>query len=93
MKNKMTTRKQVVANRRNAQKSTGPITRGGKNHSKRNSLKHGLLSREVVIRSGDGKEDETDYKDLLSRVINKQMEASPYRLHCKMEASILGLSA
>lgn len=69
MRHKPTTEKQITANRRNAQKSTGPQTSRGKINSKRNSLKHGLLSREVVIRKGDGKENVDDYRDMLSRMI------------------------
>ncbi len=36
--------KQLLANRRNAQKSTGPRTALGKFRSSRNALKHGLYS-------------------------------------------------
>jgi len=46
----MTTAKQAAANRRNARKSTGPKTAKGKAISSRNSIKHGLLSEELVIR-------------------------------------------
>lgn len=49
----MASDKQVEANRRNAQKSTGPRTQGGKATSRRNSLKHGLLSREVLLPGED----------------------------------------
>jgi hypothetical protein len=39
----------VEANRRNARKSTGPKSAGGKAMSKMNAFKHGLLAREVVV--------------------------------------------
>ena len=39
------------ANRRNAQRSTGPKTTRGKSISRLNSLKHGLLARTVPIRN------------------------------------------
>jgi hypothetical protein len=45
----MTTEKQAEANRRNARKSTGPKTPEGKALVSRNALKHGLLSRQVVL--------------------------------------------
>lgn len=45
----MTTQKQVLANRQNAQLSTGPKTIGGKIVASKNATKHGLLSREIVI--------------------------------------------
>jgi hypothetical protein len=38
----MTNRRQFEANRRNAQKSTGPKTVSGKHRSSRNALRHGL---------------------------------------------------
>src|SRR5262249_54518380 len=41
----------VAANRRNAQRSTGPCTPEGKRISRRNALKHGILSREVLLAS------------------------------------------
>ena len=45
----MATVRQVAANRRNAQKSTGPRTDEGKNQSRRNALKHGLSGAGVVL--------------------------------------------
>ena len=44
----------LEANRKNALKSTGPKTLVGKEKSKRNALKYGLLSKEVVISKGEG---------------------------------------
>ncbi len=41
--------KQLEANRRNAQLSTGPKTREGKQRAKWNALKHGLLARSIVV--------------------------------------------
>jgi hypothetical protein len=40
-------------NRKNALKSTGPTTRPGKNHSRRNALKHGLYSKELLVSEAD----------------------------------------
>lgn len=45
----MTTDKQQQANQINALSSTGPQTPEGKEVSKMNALKHGLLSREVLL--------------------------------------------
>ncbi len=41
--------KQTKANRRNAQKSTGPRTDDGKKASRMNALKHGLSAKQIVI--------------------------------------------
>ena len=50
----MTSPKQERANRRNAQKSTGPKTQEGKAAVRLNAVKHGLLSEEVLLPGEDG---------------------------------------
>jgi len=47
----MASEAQIIANRRNAQKSTGPRSRNGKNAISQNAIKHGLLARQAVISS------------------------------------------
>src|SRR5258708_17687363 len=49
----MASQRQIEANRRNAQNSTGPRTEAGKARSKRNAIKHGLRSEEVVLPTED----------------------------------------
>jgi len=44
-----TSAKQIAANRRNAQHSTGPKSRDGKEAVKWNALKHGLLAKEAFL--------------------------------------------
>ena len=51
----MATLKQVEANRKNAQKSTGPVTEHGKAVVAKNAISHGILSTHVFI-----EEDERD---------------------------------
>ncbi len=41
----MTSAKQIAANRRNARRSTGPVTTQGKSQVSRNALRHGLSCR------------------------------------------------
>ena len=48
-KERMTSDRKAEANRRNALKSTGPKTPEGKAAVRLNALKHGLLSREVLL--------------------------------------------
>jgi hypothetical protein len=45
----MTSRRQILANRENAGKSTGPKTPEGKEQSRRNALKHGLAGAGIVL--------------------------------------------
>jgi len=47
----MTSEKQIQANRRNSQSSTWPRTTVGKLNVSRNSVKHGLLSKDIVIKN------------------------------------------
>ena len=54
----MTSFRQIDANRRNALKSTGPTTDAGKQHSRRNAVRHGLTAETVITTL----EDEEDYK-------------------------------
>jgi len=49
----MATLKQMEANRRNAQKSTGPKTPAGKAAAARNSLRHGLLAHDLILPGED----------------------------------------
>ena len=47
----MASDKQIAANRRNSQKSTGPITAEGLAKSAMNAYKHGMQSRKRALRS------------------------------------------
>lgn len=49
----MASEKQIEANRRNGKRSIGPRTPAGKAASAKNALKHGLLSREVLLPEED----------------------------------------
>jgi hypothetical protein len=54
----MTSARQIEANRRNASRSTGPITEQGKQRSRRNAVRHGLTGE-----TGIGAiEDAQDYR-------------------------------
>jgi hypothetical protein len=53
----MTSFRQIEANRRNAQLSTGPVTEEGKKQSRQNAVRHGLTAETVI----DALEDAEDY--------------------------------
>src|SRR5256714_4783069 len=61
----MTSYKQIEANRRNAQRSTGPTTEEGKLRSRRNAVRHGLTAETVI----GALEDAEDYKAFEAAVI------------------------
>ncbi len=48
----------LAANRRNAQKSTGPRSDEGKAQSRLNALKHGMTAKVVVLPTEDAEEFE-----------------------------------
>src|SRR5215212_5643840 len=52
----ITSQDRIAANRANAQKSTGPKTLEGRASSKMNAVKHGILSREVLVSGEDHQE-------------------------------------
>src|SRR5204863_5150247 len=62
----MTSYKQIEANRRNARRSTGPITAEGKLRSRQNAVRHGLTAETVI----GALEDAEDYKAFEAVVIN-----------------------
>jgi hypothetical protein len=74
---KNTSAKQIAANRRNAAKSTGPRTPAGRAVSKLNALKHGILSREVLVRGQAFEEDETELESLYRRFWEELQPAGP----------------
>ena len=61
----MATQKQIEANRRNAQKSTGPVTELGKAIAKFNALKHGMTACTAVLPY----EDADSYAELRERFV------------------------
>src|ERR1700716_1815406 len=61
----MTSFRQFEANRRNAQRSTGPKTEEGKRRSRRNAVRHGLCAETVI----EIVEDVEDYKGFEAAVI------------------------
>jgi|SRR5271166_6434675 len=60
--------KKLEANRRNAQLSTGPKTEAGKNHSRLNSLKHGVLASLLIVEAGAW-EDPAEFEELLCALV------------------------
>ena len=69
----MATELQILANRRNAQKSTGPRTGKGKAAVSQNAVKHGLLTRRDVITS----ESQADFDLYRAQLLDELAPVSP----------------
>jgi len=85
----MATEAQNAANRRNAQKSTGPRTAEGKARASMNSLKHGIYSRADVIPGEDPADkqalfdafcDSCHPRDAVELALVRQMADSEWRM-------------
>jgi hypothetical protein len=63
-----TSPKKIEANRRNALKSTGPRTPGGKKRVSRNATRHGFFSKWLLIQGRDGNESKQEYDDFCAGV-------------------------
>jgi hypothetical protein len=62
----MTSERQIAANKRNAQRSTGPRSVAGKAKVSVNAIKHGLRGRDVVLPTEDKDEFDSFRIDLLA---------------------------
>jgi len=69
----MSTQAQILANRRNAQKSTGPRTPNGKSAVSQNILKHGLTAANAVINS----ESQAEFDLYRDQLLAELAPASP----------------
>ena len=70
----MTSEACVLANRRNARKSTGPKTQEGKAIVAQNAVKHGLLARQAVLKDEDPAEFELHRGRLLQSLAPEGQE-------------------
>ncbi len=60
----MSSIEQILANRQNAQRSTGPKSAEGKAVSAKNAVKHGLFALETLIK-GENREDFEIFREKL----------------------------
>jgi hypothetical protein len=86
----MATPAQVLANRANSSRSTGPQTKVGKERSSQNSYKHGLTSSKVVLPGEDPAEYDAFRADILEQyqpanateqILVEELSAAGWRLN------------
>jgi len=82
----MSSQSQIIANRRNTQKSTGPRTSEGKSAISQNPVKHGLTAANDVISS----ESQADFDLYRARLLAELAPASP--MESMLAERIVGLS-
>ncbi len=85
----MTSQRQIEANRRNALLSTGPITENGKQQSRCNAYRHGLVAETVIAGAEDAAEyvafeaqivEEYDPKSIVERELTRRLASLLWRL-------------
>ena len=74
-------KKQIKANRKNAQKSSGPKTEQGKTIATRNAVKHGLYSRNILIDAPRLKEDPAEFETLLDQLYSELEPKTLFQEH------------
>ena len=72
----MSTQAQILANRRNARKSTGPKTPEGKATVAKNATKHGLFARQNVVISENQADFDALRDDMLAELRGSTNEDS-----------------
>ncbi len=65
----MTSEKQLLANLQNAKASTGPVSIEGKEIVSTNAIKHGIFTKDLIIASGAGQENQAEYEEILANLI------------------------
>ena len=81
----MTTNKQLLANKENAKKSTGPRTPAGKARSRLNSRKHGLTAKTLIIVG----ECADDFEQLRADLVDEHDPQSA--LECELVERLAGI--
>ena len=66
----MTTEKRIEANQTNALLSTGAVTLEGKAIVSRNAIKHGIFTKDLIIKSEVCQENEIEYQELLNGIVD-----------------------
>ena len=70
----MATKRQVAANRANAEKSAGPRTPEGKSRSRRNALKHGLTANHLILLQNEDPDEFVSFHDKVSAQLAPKTE-------------------
>ncbi|MCP4650480.1 MAG: hypothetical protein GY853_10430 [PVC group bacterium] len=78
---KKVSEKQLVANQKNAQKSSGPKTPTGKQISAQNSMKHGIHAKKTIINSAYYKENRYEYEELLESLYDELKPTTSLQEH------------
>lgn len=74
---KRMTEKQLAANRRNALRSTGPRTAKGLSISRMNAMKHGILSKQVLVKAQFYRESSAELTALHRRFHDEFLPSGP----------------
>jgi hypothetical protein len=70
------TKKQIAANRQNAQKSTGPTSPEGKAKASKNALKYGFNAKDMILNTPVFNENPAEYEALLDSLYEELKPAT-----------------
>ena len=84
--NKTVSLKVIDANRKNAQRNTGPTSIAGKGAVRYNAVKHGLLAKRIVLHN---EEEETEFRTLMDEL---DQEFQPKGMLERMLTEEIGVS-
>ncbi len=66
----MSTEKQIIANKQNAQLATGPKTTNGKEVVSKNAIKHGIFTKDLIVSSDIENESADEYQSILNNLVD-----------------------
>ena len=76
----------IAANRRNASRSTGPRSRIGKSHARRNAVRHGLAARAVL-----GAEEAASVQAMADQIVDGSSGVLKFHSACVVAQAELDL--
>ena len=87
MEDKMEEKEKLEGKKQNVQLSAGTMTDQGKADVSQNAVKQGIFTKDLIISSGDGKEDEKEHQEFLEGIIES------YKPQGQMEYSLVEKTA
>ncbi len=82
----MSSQRKIEANRRNAQRSTGPRSQEGKSASSRNATRHGLASEKLTVLPGESQDDLDSLVESITGEFKPATDTERHFVDCMIQA-------